>query len=1245
MRSLFSSWLMRVFFCVFFVVHSAQSNTNFQTDSYDVFYGDVNNDGHNDLYLRAVEKWAIISSSIDFPIPFKDAESVLLPGDGQGGFGSPIDYTQRNVNVNGLSQGVYDLVIEDIDGDRRNDLYFDGQRTGRNSVVVYGSASSDVPTQMDVIDLQGIEVPGATSSKFEVSNGVASLNVPFPIPQGRGGMQPDLSVTYSSDGNSNGVLGLGWNLTGLSAITRCAATYAQDDFPGAINFDNNDRYCLDGQRLIPISGVNGGVGAEYRTELNNYSKIVSVGGSRNNPSYFIVRTKAGHVMEYGRGNNSVVNTPSGRLTWAVSEINDTTSNNPIEFNYTLHSNNQYLSNIDYAGGRVTLDYESRPDPISTYFKGAMTRMERRLTRVNIYSSNELIRRFHFTYQSGTYLNRSLLSKITECDSSIHCFKPIDLSWSQDNYAGMSEMNTVPAWVMNDQAAARVDISRIKFADFNGDGITDVYRVLGYGSQPQTDVVYLMQSNGQYREVSGINSHVHGNLGDASVDIARIRFGDFNGDGNADIYYFRGKGSSVVDHIYFSRGDGTFSGPVNALNTYVGSNKESGLFELARAKFGDFNADGRTDIYYVNGFGTNEIDDIYISNGNGSFSRENGLNTFVSRKNIATGNVFLSSIILSDFNGDRRTDVYYVNGFDNDDPVMDHIHLYMGNGQFDTYNSISTVVGKGLAKANFNMSRIHFGDFNGDGNVDIYHMSLGEDTLDSIHLSRGVGKGFSRVDGLTTSIGGIVPFHVPNPNDPIAPDADEIYEAASINTSRFKFHDFNGDGKTDIYEVKGFQSSSNIDVLHIAHSNGVFIPERGENTDINSSSHGVSELDISRLMFADLTGDGSVDLFRVEGWGNHVANKLYKNLTSHTRIDQMTDSNQNITRIRYLPLSDSSIYTKANDASYPVRDMQGSQFVVRDVRTGNGVGGENRVSYQYQGLKVHMLGRGSYGYGQIRETHHHSGKITETNYNQSGFPYIGNVSQQRELYNNVVLNESTNQFSSRQTHTDVFAVDLSESIQRSRELNNNIVSTVTTRHSNIDAFGNVRRIEVVTTDGTETFRKITVSEFSNDQAHWLLGRLDTSTVTHRSPGQVDDVRTSRFTYAYMTGLLATESVVSSVSNQPLITTTYGYDQYGHKASVTVSASGETTRTSLTQFNTEGKPTRRCNVYNECETLGYTAEGRLERTTGPNGLTTRWEYDDFGRKTAEHRADGPAPALNTILFKILRVGRQRVMQKTV
>jgi hypothetical protein len=91
---------------------------------------------------------------------------------------------------------------------------------------------------------------GYIYNEFNVSErGTANLRIPLDVLPGTAGMQPDLAFTYDSR-NGNGLLGMGWSISGLSTITRCPTTIAQDGFIDGVDFDNNDKLCLDGQRLV-----------------------------------------------------------------------------------------------------------------------------------------------------------------------------------------------------------------------------------------------------------------------------------------------------------------------------------------------------------------------------------------------------------------------------------------------------------------------------------------------------------------------------------------------------------------------------------------------------------------------------------------------------------------------------------------------------------------------------------------------------------------------------------------------------------------------------------------------------------------------------------------------------------------------------------------------------------------------------------------------------------------------------------
>jgi hypothetical protein len=109
-----------------------------------------------------------------------------------------------------------------------------------------------------------------TPGGFRVSeSGAAVYEIPIKVPPGTAGMEPRLSLVYNSQ-QGNGVLGVGWSLSGLSAVTRCPRTLAQDGISGSVNYDWDDRFCLDGQRLIAIAGTYGQDGTEYRTERESF---------------------------------------------------------------------------------------------------------------------------------------------------------------------------------------------------------------------------------------------------------------------------------------------------------------------------------------------------------------------------------------------------------------------------------------------------------------------------------------------------------------------------------------------------------------------------------------------------------------------------------------------------------------------------------------------------------------------------------------------------------------------------------------------------------------------------------------------------------------------------------------------------------------------------------------------------------------------------------------------------------------
>jgi hypothetical protein len=154
------------------------------------------------------------------------------------------------------------------------------------SLLSWTSAPWDQPAPDPVSD--GV---GATFGEFRVDEtGNASYTMPIYAPPGTAGVAPKLALVYNS-GGGNGWLGKGWSVSGLSSITRCRRTReAGDFFDGSTPVDGNSRpvahtnqdvFCLDGARLLLVAGTYGANNAEYRLELDPFTKITSIGGDNS----------------------------------------------------------------------------------------------------------------------------------------------------------------------------------------------------------------------------------------------------------------------------------------------------------------------------------------------------------------------------------------------------------------------------------------------------------------------------------------------------------------------------------------------------------------------------------------------------------------------------------------------------------------------------------------------------------------------------------------------------------------------------------------------------------------------------------------------------------------------------------------------------------------------------------------------------------------------------------------------------
>ena len=573
-----------------------------------------------------------------------------------------------------------------------------------------------------------VTVPG----QFTVNqNGAAGYVIPINVAPGTAGLVPSLGLIYSSQG-SDGPLGIGWSLSGLSTIARCARTVAQDGVRGVVNNDSNDRFCLDGQRLVAISGTYGADGTIYHTEVDTFSKVVSHG---TGPLYFTVTTKSGTTMEYGNTTDSKF---SG--SWGLDKITDARGN---YLTVAYVSGQTYPSRIDYTGNANA--------GIGTYnsvqFTYDSTRVDTAaanvvLTHIKSFQGSNLIYDYQLGYRAGTSSVRSRLTSVSLCDGNGVCLAPTTFAWQGGTGSLTYSTGTVPGADPN------------RWGDFNGDGIPDYLAGISSswsqsGTSPNVTstanlTLYFGSATGTFaqatRSASFLNSQVtcsspysscvigsRTNYASTANDVVGLF--DYWGDGFADLlvsqYYelfnsSNGQWSTGYKQVWFVN-DGAGNQPSGSQNnTNWSSSAPQPQYSLLQ-------------------FWGTAISAWWTAAPDGS-SGQNCWGGLLGGAIAAVDCAIPASVpgggtkVVGDFNGDGRADLLII-------PSSGNGTLYYSSGTSFAAQSYS-------APSNWDSGyTIVVGDFNGDGKADIALVPTAGGTA-QIYLSTGVGF------ALAASISGI-----------------------------------------------------------------------------------------------------------------------------------------------------------------------------------------------------------------------------------------------------------------------------------------------------------------------------------------------------------------------------------------------------------------------------------------------------------------------------------------------------------
>ena len=1154
---------------------------------------DFNGDGKVDLLVQALDA---------------SGTTYLFLADGNGKY-TAISQSWKNGHLNlDWSADKSTLWVSDYNGDGRADIIIEPKAVdGLNALLYTGSGANPInsvaqswdntpPTPPVAVVTPAIpQAPsavGATVGSFDVSpSGAASYSMPIAVPPGINGLAPNLSLNYTSQAG-NGIAGVGWSLGGLSVIHRCPRTIAQDGAIAGVDFSASDKFCLDGQRLVPIGSIDGGT--EYRTEIESYHRVVAYGGRAGDPSYFKVWGKDGKVVQYGVTADARIEaqgrSDSAAMVWAINRITDLKGNS-VTFSYTENSaiGEFTLHRIDYGGNRsVRLSYATRADTSLGYEAGSKVSSTQRLTNIKTHVSEGvegLVRDYRLGYQAGSFSSRSHLNYVQECTPN-SCLAATLFRWQQEGIGiGGKYSSSVLDWG-HDAGRAWVD--------FDGDGRSDYCRVVGDNNGSSSKVSCTVATS------TGFGVTYPSGVIDWGYDAGR-QWVDFNGDGRADYCRVVGDTNGTSSKVSCTVSTGTGFG-----TTYTSSVIDWGYAE--GRQWSDFNGDGKADYCRVVGDtnGTSSKVSCTVSTGTGFGAT---YSSGVIDWGYAEGRQWV------DFNGDGKADYCRLVGNTNNVSSSVSCTVSTATGFGTTYSS-------GVIDWGYPSGR-QWTDYNGDGKADFCRLVGDTNNVSSgISCTVSTGIGF----GATYS--------------------SEVIDWG-FDTGR-DWIDFNHDGKADYCRRVGYINNvSSTVTCTLATSTGFGVTLQSATVDWG--------YDAGRS-WADVNGDGKLDYVRLIGAANNTSSQLlvtpglapYPDLLLTT----ITTGLGAQTTISYKPLTDTynpstmtGTYTKyANGIPGDTVDVQAALYVVASHSVTNGIGGNNSVTHRYEGLKSKLNGRGSLGFAKIIHKDVTANITTEINYSQT-FPTTGLPTSVITKVGSVIVSNTTTTYASLTPSSSTgsdgvtrYVAPYAKTVTDKKYEVDGAATTTTVTTSTPNRYGSIKTVNVTTSGNSKSFTKAVANtylhELTTDPAlsDWYkIAQVQTATATNTIPRQWSDSysqgagnsRKSSFTY-HPDGLLQTETIEPDNTSLKQITS-YGYDSFGNRTSVTISGAGlATPRTSTTTYSPDGLfPVTSTNALGHSETRTFDSRfGTVQSLTGPNGLTTTFYVDEFGRATGEVRADGTA-----------------------
>ncbi len=867
---------------------------------------DLDGDNTKDLVLNLAGFVAASQvNNLEQPLSNYDATLVLNGGH---------DLPNADWQGAGYISDFESYTVSDADGDGAEELTIPGASSDAYFELDWDGTDFAGGYDYDEVRVKNPTLHGASTGSFRVTeNGAASYSIPLTLPVGTAGVAPELSLNYSSQGG-DGLLGLGWSLSGQSVITRCRQTLSQDGQAKPITWTGEDRFCLDGQRLIDSGTYQNAT--HYKTEIDNFARILAF-GSDYRPSHFSVEAKDGSISYYGNTNSADQVFPGihRQYAWAISSFEDSVGNK-ITYEYDDDDGSDFrITKIEYAyaGGntphaQVEFIYTRRPDEIKSYIAGEELFTGKRLSEIVVSSREpssgstgmQEIRRYRLIYKAlkeSNWIQKSYIEAVQECVGDA-CLPATHFDWQMDG--GLDFSQAAPASAL-DLIQRESRLLQFMPFDMDGDGFLDVawlendehnngaYDIVLKYARYNPDTMQF--SKGEFINADNLYYERFEENGFNSKEQISIQPIDYNGDGRQDIALFRDKNTFNHWEIYLSTpslepgGDWLISADEEVVD--VGS---------VYATFIDANSDGLADIITPEKIWTlKRNSEPATSNRPYSYVEEPGTLSWegLTRPFTSTGSntstpIYEKDFVAGgDFDGDGVGDVVLVHrrywtssqlGFTHATHIEEHYYAMRrsGNG-FESMRYLGRAsdpaqIDHEPEKKLAPLARVFALDVNGDTYTDIIFEKTATDGSADYELRLNTGTTFK---------------------DPVTVFSVDDYEDYEI-----QLNDLNADGYADLQYRK--KSSGAISYKPWSANTETFLEERPVAT-----VAGAIDSAQDRIMVYDATGDSHLDVVFVDGRFLKVMPNLNSGLTGS--VSKITNGLGAVTHINYEKLNQTDNY--------------------------------------------------------------------------------------------------------------------------------------------------------------------------------------------------------------------------------------------------------------------------------------------------------------------------------------------------